>query len=59
VHNYEADAIVRDAGFAREMERRFLADVAAAVEIQAEAWRARGAGERLKEWLARQWEYLL
>jgi cardiolipin synthase len=59
VHNYEADVIVRDAGFAREMERRFLADVAAAVEIQAEAWRARGAGERLKEWLARQWEYLL
>lgn len=59
VHNYEADLIVQDAGFAREMERRFREDIAASEEIDADAWRARGAGEKLKEWLARQWEYLL
>lgn len=59
VHNYEADLIVRDAGFAREMERRFREDLAASEEINADAWRARSVGEKLKEWLARRWEYLL
>lgn len=59
VHNYEADVVIRDAGFAAQMERRFLADVDAAVQIDAEAWRRRGALEKMKEWLARQWEYLL
>jgi cardiolipin synthase len=59
VHNYEADLIVLDAGFAREMEKRFRADVAAAVEIDFAAWNMRGTGEKLKEWFARRWEYLL
>ena len=59
VHNYEADVIVRDAGFARELERRFQFDLKASVEIDRAQWRRRGAGEKLKEWLARQWEYLL
>jgi cardiolipin synthase len=59
VHNYEADLIVLDAGFAREMEKRFRADVAAAVEIDPAAWNMRGTGEKLKEWFARRWEYLL
>jgi len=59
VHNYEADLVVLDAGFAREMERRFMLDVKASVEIKAQDWERRGALERLKEWFARQWEYLL
>ena len=59
VHNYEADLIVHDAAFARELERRFERDVEAAVTVDAEAWRRRAATEKLKEWLARQWEYLL
>jgi cardiolipin synthase len=59
VHNYEDNLVVQDAGFAREMESRFREDIAAAVEVDAASWRARGTGERLKEWLARQWEYLL
>ncbi len=47
VHNYEADLIVHDAGFARELERRFRLDVAAAHagrprSIPAPAGRARG-----------------
>jgi cardiolipin synthase len=59
VHNYEADLIVLDAGFAREMEKRYRADVAAAVEIDPKAWNMRDTGEKLKEWFARRWEYLL
>ena len=59
MHNYEADLIVHDAGFARELERRFELDVAAAVAVDRAQWARRPAGERFKEWLARQWEYLL
>jgi cardiolipin synthase len=59
VHNYEADLIVHDAGFARELERRFHLDLQAAVELDPAAWRKRPARDKLKEWLARQWEYLL
>jgi cardiolipin synthase len=59
VHNYEADLVVHDAGFAQEMERRFRRDVAASVEIDARKWRERGLAQKLKEWFARQWEYLL
>jgi cardiolipin synthase len=59
VHNYEADVIVRDAAFAHDMERRFRRDVEAAVAIDPEAWKRRGPAERFKEWLARQWEYML
>jgi cardiolipin synthase len=59
VHNYEADLVVHDPGFAQEMERRFRRDVAASVEIDAGNWRERGLAQKLKEWFARQWEYLL
>jgi cardiolipin synthase len=59
VHNYEADVIVYDAGFAREMEARFRRDVAAATRIDPAAWKLRGATEKVKEWIARRWEYLL
>lgn len=59
VHNYEADVIVRDAQFARRMEARYREDVAAGVEIDAGQWRRRGLAQRVREWVARQWEYLL
>jgi cardiolipin synthase len=59
VHNYEADLVVHDAAFGAEMERLFRADVAASVERKKDAWRQRGASERVKEWMARRWEYLL
>jgi cardiolipin synthase len=59
VHNYEADLVVYDAAFARGLERLFQRDVAASVELELQAWRRRGAAEKLKEWFARQWEYLL
>jgi cardiolipin synthase len=59
VHNYEADLIVYHAGFAQEMERRFRSDVAASVQIDPQQWRSRGLAQKLREWIARQWEYLL
>jgi cardiolipin synthase len=59
VHNYEADLVVYDAPFARELERLFGRDVAAAVEVKPEQWKRRGVVERAKEWFARRWEYML
>ncbi len=59
VHNYEADLIVYDAGFAQEMERHYRRDMAASVEIDAREWRNRGLAQKLREWIARQWEFLL
>jgi cardiolipin synthase A/B len=59
VHNYEADLIVLEPEFARELERRFQRDVAASTPVDPAAWSRRPAREKLKEWFARQWEYLL
>jgi cardiolipin synthase len=59
VHNYEADLVVDDAGFARTLEERFSQDLKAATQIEPEAWRRRGTTTKVKEWVARQWEYLL
>jgi cardiolipin synthase len=59
VHNYEADLVVYDAGFARELERRFEIDVESSVEVKPQEWKRRGAAERMKEWFARRWEFLL
>ena len=59
VHNYEADLVVDDAGFAGVLEERLRRDIEASTPIDPEAWRNRGALARIKEWVARQWEYLL
>lgn len=59
VHNYEADLVVHDAAFARELERRFEIDVGEAKEVKLQQWRKRPASEKAREWLARRWEYLL
>jgi len=59
VHNYEADLIVFDPAFAREMERRFRLDAKAAKSIDAAEWSRRGRAQKVKEWIPRQWEYLL
>lgn len=59
VHNYEADLIVLDPDFARDMENLFQADLAASHEVDPAQWRRRGFLPRLKEWVARWWEYLL
>jgi hypothetical protein len=41
------------------MERLFARDVDHATEVTLGAWRSRGAGSRVREWLARRWEYFL
>jgi cardiolipin synthase len=50
---------VYDTSFARELERRFGMDVESSVEVKPEEWKRRGALQRMKEWLARRWEFLL
>jgi len=59
VHNYEADLIIVDSNFAREMEKRFRLDLEAATPIDPQAWQDRGTLSKVKEWVARQWQYLL
>ena len=59
VHNYEADVLVLDPAFGREMEQLFRLDERASHEIDLAEWRRRGLVDRLLEWLARRWAYLL
>jgi cardiolipin synthase len=59
VHNYEADVIVLGGTFADRMERLFVRDTAVAYEVTSDEWRRRGLGSRVREWLARRWEYFL
>jgi cardiolipin synthase len=59
VHNYEADLIVLGAAFARSLEALFARDVAHSAEIKLDDWRSRGPLPRVKEGLARAWEYFL
>ena len=59
VHNYEADVLVLDAGFAMEMEALFARDESVSHEVTAADWKRRGFRLRLLEWIARRWEYLL
>ncbi len=59
VHNYEADLLLLDPAFGREMERMFQRDAQRAREIDPAAWARRGLGDRLLEWFARRWAYLL
>ncbi len=59
VHNEEANVVVFDATFGREMTDLFEADLARSVELTPQRWATRGPAERLKEWVARWFEYLL
>jgi cardiolipin synthase len=58
-HNAEANAIVLDAGFGREMEAVFASDLAASREVTLDAWQRRGWFNRFQEGLARRFEFLL
>jgi len=59
VHNAEANLIVLDHGFAGQLEQVFRDDVRQAQRIDAEAWAQRSLGFRLKETLARRFEFFL
>lgn len=58
-HNFEADLLVLDGRFAGELEQLFGLDQAASHEIVAGAWERRGVADRVLEWVARLWEYML
>lgn len=58
-HNFEADVLVLDGAFAREMEALFRLDEGASHEVTPDEWDNRGLKRRLLEWFARQWEYWL
>jgi cardiolipin synthase A/B len=58
-HNDEINAIVIGEDFGAEMVQVFNDDLAHAVEVTAQAWRARGTLNRVRERIARSWEQLL
>jgi len=59
LHNDEANAVIIDREMGSKMERLFALDEQASVEIDAPRWAERSAADRIKELLARQWQYLL
>lgn len=59
LHNAEANLIVLDEGFARQLEAVFRSDVALAHGIDAETWQRRPLWQRLQETLARRFEFFL
>jgi cardiolipin synthase A/B len=59
LHNYEVNAVVLGPRFGGQMEEMFARDLQSSEEVTPEAWRRRPAGVRLKEWIARMWEYWL
>ncbi|WP_211465150.1 cardiolipin synthase [Collimonas silvisoli] len=59
LHNYEANVIVIDDQFGREMEKAFREDIRGSSQITLEQWRQRPLSERIKEWAARSLGYWL
>ena len=59
LHNQELNAVVLGPGFGTQMHSAFDADVAQSEQITLAAWRGRSVALRLKERLARVWQYWL
>jgi len=59
LHNHEVNAVVLGTEFGDLMRAAFKRDVAQSEEITLEEWRDRSIAVRLKERLARLWEYWL
>ncbi|WP_265942512.1 phospholipase D-like domain-containing protein [Dechloromonas sp. A34] len=59
VHNFEADLLVLDSGFANELQQLFGLDQSASYEVVRSDWSRRGVKSRLLEWLVGFWEYML
>lgn len=58
-HNDEVNALFLGSNFGVQMRRVFEDDLAHAHEVTLNAWRQRGNGMRLREWLARRIDYYL
>jgi cardiolipin synthase len=59
LHNAELNAVILGWGFGRQMEAMFQADLRDSMRIERDAWRRRPVEVRMKEWMARVWEYWL
>jgi cardiolipin synthase len=59
IHNAEANVIVLDSAFGAAMEALFVDDLAASRETSLQQWHGRGLLQRLREALARRFEFLL
>lgn len=59
LHNQEINAVVLGTDFGERMRARFREDLQASNAITLETWDRRGLGTRIKERLARLWEYWL
>jgi len=59
VHNYEVDLLLLDPAFGREMEQMFHRDEKIARQVDPAEWARRGLVDRMLEWFARRWAYLL
>ena len=59
LHNDELNVVILGAGFGNEMERMFRLDLEASTPIDRESWARRGPLLRLRETVARMWEYWL
>ncbi|HEX6708041.1 MAG TPA: cardiolipin synthase [Albitalea sp.] len=59
LHNQEVNAVVLGVDFAAQMRRVYERDLAASTEITLAQWERRSLASRLKESLARMWEYWL
>ena len=59
LHNTEVNVVVLGTEFGNRMEAAFHEDLKNSVEISRETWESRPASERVKEALARTFEYWL
>ncbi|WP_342117482.1 phospholipase D-like domain-containing protein [Pseudoduganella sp. OTU4001] len=59
LHNSEVNVIVMGDAFGLEMENAFREDLRNSTEVTLAKWNKRPALTRLKEWLARVWDYWL
>jgi cardiolipin synthase len=59
LHNHELNAVVLGADFGAQMRTAFERDRAASAEITISQWTQRSLGDRVKQGLARLWEYWL
>ncbi|MDB5823648.1 MAG: Cardiolipin synthase [Herminiimonas sp.] len=59
LHNSEISVVVLDEEFGRAMEAAFKEDLKNSTEVTRAQWDQRPAGERLKEWASRNFDYFL
>jgi cardiolipin synthase len=59
LHNQEVNAVVLGTEFGDRMRAAFTRDLAQSEQITLEKWRHRSIGVRIKERLARVWQYWL